>query len=338
MTPRSRENLSTLTNNEGESSPPPAKRQLTWIDTLLPTLLGCLLLLAILYFAGELLLGLMLTQALTTRQSAIALPFLILTVVLGGVPIVVLIWRGKDAEIRNSFFLPPLIPLVCVFVLSLIGHRDQFHVMTESEFKANLHSPQFVRSLGTQLSAMQIKVLRSAIDEGSLTADDLDYLLNHPYRGFELPIATSAHAYPQNFMWIAVHGTPASEVAMAQNPAISDDALRLLLINHPPEVVRMAQHAAAQHLCDPDALRSIYLQKTDRRVVSNRPNFLASDPDLPQLLADNPCTPTEVLDYMSVWPSNISGPAVTALARRVVTPRLPTPKPSRPQPNPPQPM
>lgn len=76
---------------------------------------------------------------------------------------------------------------------------------------------------------MQERVIRSAISEGSLTAEELDVLLNRPQREFELQIATSAHAYPQDFLFIAIHGKIETQEAMATNPAIPDEVVRQLL-------------------------------------------------------------------------------------------------------------
>jgi hypothetical protein len=313
--------LSTPTNPDDQNLTPP-KRQLSWTDSLVPTVSISILVVALIFVAGPYILGLILTLVLTDPQSATTVPFVILASVVAVLLITVLTWQARHSETRNSFWLPPMVPLICIFILFLIANRSHFHIMTESEFKAKLQDPQFVRNLGLNLSAMQVRVIRSAISEGSFTAEELDELLNRPEREFELQIATSSHAYAQNFSCIAIHGKIETQEAMIQNPAIPDEVVRQLLVDHPPNIVQLAQHVLAQRVCDPDTLQSTYLQKSDRLVSSNRPNFLASDPELPQLLADNPCTPTDVLLKMSQsGRSNITDPALAALARRGVTPK-----------------
>ena len=270
--------------------------------------------------AAPVIVTLLLPLVVKDPHAAITLTLLIFTVVVVVSLVAALAWKASASDTRNSFWVPPMIPLICILLLYLRANRTQFPTMSESEFKANLHNPQFVRNLDLDLSAMQVNAIRSAISEGSLTAEELESLLNRSRREFELQIATSSHAYPQNFSFIALHGLNETQEAMAKNPAIPDEVVRQLLVDHPPGIVRLAQHAAAQRVCDPDTLRSIYLQKSDRQVPSNRPDFLASDPELPQLLADNPCTPTDVLIKMSIsGRSDITTPALAALARRGVT-------------------
>ena len=275
---------------------------------------------AVIFLATPAVFGLILTLALTDPHNATAIFFVMLAAVVAVPLITILLLQARHSETRNSFWLPPMVPLVCIFVLFLMANRSQVPAPSENEFKAKLQDLEFVRNLDLELTPMQVRVIRSAISEGALTADELDFLLNRPHREFELQIATSQQAYLQNFLFIAMHGTIEAKEAMARNPAIPDEVVRQLLVDHPANIVRLAEHAAAQRVCDADTLQAIYLRRSDRLVPANRPNFLASDPELPQLLADNPCTPTDVLLKMSQSGRNdITAPALAALARRGVT-------------------
>lgn len=263
-------------------------------------------------------LGLLIGLAVNDAQNLRILPFGVLGAVLAVVLFVALARKARNAEIANSFLVPPAIPLMCILFLFFYANRpEHFLPLNESEVKAKLHDPYFLSHLRTPLSSTEKKAIRSAISDGSLTGEEMDVLLNHFGTEFSRDIAGSSHAAVDNFLWIFLHGDLESRETLTTNPAVPDDVLRKLLTDPNSEVLRLAQRAAGQRLCDPEALRSIYIKRSDRTVPSNRPKYLAADPELPPLMAANPCTPAEVLSWMSQSGiSQIADPARAALAQR----------------------
>jgi hypothetical protein len=151
----------------------------------------------------------------------------------------------------------------------------------------------------------------------AFSVDQIHAVLTNFRREFENDIARSSATSIADLTWIAEHGELYSRAAVAANIKTPDDVLRKLLVDQDPQVVYFAQHAAAQRLCDPDVLRSIWEKKSDPNVKSNHPHFLASDPELPDLMANNPCTPAEVMAAMAASPDvNINYAARAALEKR----------------------
>jgi hypothetical protein len=198
-----------------------------------------------------------------------------------------------------------------------VNRPAHFLPLNESEVKAKLQDPQYLRYLSKPLSSTEKKAIRSAISDGSLNGEQMDTLLNNFGSEFSRDIASCSHALADNFLWIFLHGELESRKALVMNPVLPDDVLRKLLTDPNAEVMRLARREAARRLCDPEALRAIYIETSDRTVPSNRPKYLASDPELPALMASNPCTPAEVLTWMSQSGiSQIVDPARAVLDQR----------------------
>jgi len=309
--------LSTAPNIEEDAQVSPRKKQLTWVDSILPTISVILAVMALMVLAAPVILGFLVMLAVNQPQNLRTTPFLLLVFVLGVLLLLVLTARARNREIRGSYLVPPAIPLIAIFVLFAWANpaRPEFPV-NEQEFKAKLRDPQFVRSVVTPLTPPQERAIRSAIAEGMFSPEETEQFLNGFQRRFELDVAQSSHTSGESFLWIAQHGEVPSRRATAMNLAAPGYVLRVLLQDPNPDVQSLAQHEAAERLCDPEALRSIYRTKSDRMVKRNRPNYLATDPVLPQLMADNPCTPRDVLFAMSQDRPSISAPARAALAKK----------------------
>ena len=312
--------MTALRRNEDAASAARTKKPLTWADSWLPTLLVCVGAGVVAIFAAPLILGALIGLAVNDAQSLRIVPFMVLGSVMGIALFLALAWKARDVQVATSFFVPPAIPLLCILILFFhVNRPDHFLPLNESEVKAKLHDPQFLRYLKTPLSSAEKNAIRSSISDGSLTGEEMDTLLNHFGAEFSRDIASSSHAAAENFLWIFLHGDLESRKALTMNPAVPDDVLRKLLTDPNPEVLRLSQRAAGQRLCDPEVLRSIYIKKSDRTVPSNRPKYLASDPQLPDLMAANPCTPPDVLTWMGQSGiSQIVNPARAALAQRAL--------------------
>ena len=283
----------------------------------MPTISVLLIAAAVTALAAPLVLGFLIMLAIRQPQDLRTVPFLVLGSVLGTLLYLVVGARARNREVRGSYFVPPAIPLIAI--LGLFGWVNSSVLelpLNEQEFKAKLRDPDFVRYVVQPLTPSQENAIRSAIGEGMFTPQETEHFLNGFERRFELDVAQSSHTSGESFLWIAQHGEVDSRRAMVMNLATPGYVLRVLLQDPNPVVQSLAQHEAAARLCDPEALRSIYRTKSDRMVISNRPKYLATDPVLPQLMADNPCTPRDVLQLMSMDRPSISAPARAALEKK----------------------
>ena len=178
-------------------------------------------------------------------------------------------------------------------------------------------NPEYIMQLKPPVPMGVKAEIRSGIYRPTFTSAQIHAVLVNFGREFEYGVAYSSGTSPDDLVWIADHGEIESRMAVASNRNTPEPVLRKLLTDSNPQVVSAAQRGAAKRLCDAEMLRSIWQRKSDRSVKSNYPYFLASDPDLPKFMAENPCTPPDVLSAMSADSNgNVSYFAQQALAKR----------------------
>ncbi len=326
--------------NERVAQQPRSK--LNWLDALVPTLLTLVGLCGLAFLALPWILALLLQQAIANPHDPTvpSLPFVFFGLLFALLISIVLVAKAWKRETATSYLLVPLVPLLAIFGLGVAAY--QAHVpedpvraaQEKQEFVAKLHDPNFIMNLKPPVSLAVKAEIKSGIygppvlvdpntvmgpgsGVSAFSADQIHAVLRNFGKEFENDIAHSPATSSEDLAWIAEHGERYSRAAVATNQKTPDDVLRKLLTDGDSQVVFFAQHAAAQRLCDQDVLRSIWERKSDPNIKSNHPRFLAGDPELPALMANNPCTPTEIVAAMAASPDvNINYAARAALAKR----------------------
>ena len=109
----------TRLNFGGEDKGPPQKRDLTWVDSLVPTIIGTFASAGLLLLAAPLIGAALLSLFVNDPQSAKPMFFAMIGGVLGVVLLFAVSSRAWGKEYRNSYLVPPMIPLMAVFIFFL---------------------------------------------------------------------------------------------------------------------------------------------------------------------------------------------------------------------------
>lgn len=250
--------LTTQPNTEKGEQVSQPRPPLGWTDSIAPTIVVTLATAALLVVAAPLVAAMLLWFFVNDPQNTKTVFFLVIGFILGFLLLVTLSGRASGHEVRNSYIVPPMIPLIGVFVLFVWANRPEpQYAMNEQDFKMRLSDPLFVHSLVMPLAPSQERAVRSAIAEGTVTPDGIDRFLNCCSGKFELNVAQSSHTTGEKFLWITQHGGLDARRAVAKNLTVPGYVLRVLIQDPNPGVAAVARQAAAERLCDPEAMRSI---------------------------------------------------------------------------------
>lgn len=315
-------------------------RKLNWLDALLPTLLTLMGLGVLSLLTLPWILALLLQLAIDNPHNPAipSLPFAVFGMLFALTVSIALGAKSWNRQTSTSYVVVPLVPLLAIISLGVAAYQPPENpvqaAQEKHEFEEKMRDPNFIMNLKPPVTLSEKAEIKSGIygppipadpntklGPGSgveaFSADQIHAVLKNFRKEFENDIARSPATSIADLTWIAEHGDLYSRAAVVTNSKTPDDVLRKLLADQDPQVVYFAQHAAAQRLCDADVLRSIWEKKSDPNVKSNYPHFLASDPELLGLMANNPCTPAEVMAAMAASPDdNINYAARAALEKR----------------------
>jgi hypothetical protein len=167
------------TDQEPISKP---RRKLTWVDAILPTLLGvggCVLLTYVLdKFFAEYVFMLMFNPASAEYMALVPLAaFVLLIPAMASA----LSWKARGRETETSFYLPPVVLVCGLLFLTAYLHKPVPSQPTPGEisaqelrkFKQKLSDPDFVMNLKGPLPMERTLVLISEIDHADDWSSDL---------------------------------------------------------------------------------------------------------------------------------------------------------------------
>jgi len=287
------------------------QRKLTWIDAILPTLVAFGGGILLLYVLGRLIEGyifgffLMFMFYPGFLRSLALIPVAII-VVLVSVMYLALRWKARGRETEPSFYLPSVV-LVCGFLLvPVFLYKPKPTPPTPAEiaarqlreFKQKLNDPDFVMNLKGPLPMERLLALMADIDhaDGSSShwkPEELHALLLNIGTEIEPSVARCAKTWPDDLHWLAQHGSIGGRRGAAMNSHTREDDVRSLLTDSDAEVRYFAKRNAAQRICDPRLLQSIYFD--DKQTPHG-------DSEITGSLAKNPCTPRSILGFLTGEP------------------------------------
>jgi hypothetical protein len=284
------------------------QRRLTWIDTILPTLLAFGGSVLLMYVLGGFFQEYIFSLVFYPGSAESAAPILLAIIV---VPVLAvsyaLHWKAKGRETTTSFYFPPVVLVCGALIVPAYLHKPTATQSTPAaisarelrEFEQKLSDPDFVMNLKGPLPMDRQLALISEIEHADgwlsrVKPQELHALLLNVGMEIEPSIARCAKTWPDDLDWIAHHGGVRGRQGAAMNPNTPEADVRILLTDPDPEVRYSAERSAAKRLCDSQLLESIWFQ--DKR----NPHV---DSDIANSLAKNPCTPALILSFLKGDPS-----------------------------------
>ncbi len=311
------------TAHEPIAADPP---KLTWRDSVLPVGVVVVVAAILHYIFSRYIFGLLMAMLFFgSRPGAILPPSsgeLAIVAVIAGLSLAV---KGRNRGVDWTYCLPAV--LVALWSAGLfLSHttRDfkrakafQQSIADYEDIQAKMRDPNFLTTLKPPISSTCQSAVLAALSTGQrtrgipLTSAEAHAILTNlgSDPNIEEAVALSRVTSVDDLQWLALHGRKDTRADVGQN-AHTPPATRRRLMDDLEVVSYRIGSAAATQLCDPEVNRAFWNRE-------NRKNLPKTDLAY-QELADNACTPKDILLELKTFPDP-AGPKARATLLKLST-------------------